>query len=158
MSERTISLPKPVGQVLSQLPPYPGSIMFVMALNATIKANIHEDVQETLYGKSLCVNITDAQVAFHFTWREGGFVAQWQRSHADLTISASAHDFLLLIQRKEDPDTLFFSRRLVMEGDTELGLIVKNTIDTFELPDFNLNKVAPHNAISELISKLKRHT
>ena len=40
--------------------------------------------------------------------------------HADLTIRASAQDFLQLAQRQVDPDTLFFSRRLVMEGDTEL--------------------------------------
>ena len=31
-------------------------------------------------------------------------------------------------------DTLFFSRRLSMEGDTELGLIVKNTLDALEFP------------------------
>ena len=37
-------------------------------------------------------------------------------------------------RREEDPDTLFFSRRLMMEGDTELGLVVKNTLDALELP------------------------
>jgi predicted lipid carrier protein YhbT len=34
-----------------------------------------------------------------------------------------------LALRREDPDTLFFSRRLVLEGDTELGLVVKNALD-----------------------------
>ncbi len=29
---------------------------------------------------------------------------------------------------------LFFDRRLSMEGDTELGLVVKNTLDALELP------------------------
>ena len=29
----------------------------------------------------------------------------------------------------EDADTLFFERRLVMEGDTEFGLLLKNTLD-----------------------------
>lgn len=53
---------------------------------------------------------------------------------ADLTLSATAHDFLLLAQRRQDPDTLFFSRRLSMEGDTELGLVVKNALDAIELP------------------------
>ena len=55
----------------------------------------------------------------------------------DLTISASARDFLALARREEDPDTLFFSRRLSMEGDTELGLMVKNTLDALELPVFD---------------------
>jgi len=50
----------------------------------------------------------------------------------DLTITATARDFLLLLGRREDPDTLFFSRRLVSEGDTELGLIVKNLLDAID--------------------------
>jgi predicted lipid carrier protein YhbT len=31
-----------------------------------------------------------------------------------------------------DPDTLFFSRRLTIEGDTELGLLLKNRLDALE--------------------------
>jgi predicted lipid carrier protein YhbT len=47
---------------------------------------------------------------------------------------ACARVFVLLALRKEDPDTLFFDRQLVIEGDTELGLIVKNALDRVELP------------------------
>ena len=42
--------------------------------------------------------------------------------------------FYQLLQRQEDPDTLFFNRRLSIEGDTELGLMVKNTLDALD-PD-----------------------
>lgn len=56
----------------------------------------------------------------------------------DVTISATANDFLALALRREDPDTLFFSRRLAIEGDTEIGLLLKNTLDAaaleFRLP------------------------
>lgn len=48
----------------------------------------------------------------------------------DVTIRASASDYLALALRREDPDTLFFSRRLVIEGDTELGLVIKNALDS----------------------------
>ena len=34
--------------------------------------------------------------------------------------------------REEDPDTLFFNRKLVIEGDTELGLVVKNLLDSVD--------------------------
>jgi predicted lipid carrier protein YhbT len=47
----------------------------------------------------------------------------------DVTIRASLADYLALALRREDPDTLFFSRRLVLEGDTELGLALKNALD-----------------------------
>ena len=36
---------------------------------------------------------------------------------------------LRLMRGEEDPDRLFFERALVMEGDTELGLVIKNTLD-----------------------------
>jgi predicted lipid carrier protein YhbT len=52
----------------------------------------------------------------------------------DLTISANAQDFLRLAQRQEDPDTLFFNRRLSMEGDTELGLVVKTHSTRWNCP------------------------
>jgi predicted lipid carrier protein YhbT len=47
-------------------------------------------------------------------------------------ISATTRDYLALALREEDPDTLFFSRRLLMEGDTDLGLLVKNTLDAVD--------------------------
>ena len=35
---------------------------------------------------------------------------------------------------EDDPDTLFFNRDLSIEGDTELGLVVKNMLDAVEWP------------------------
>ena len=42
-------------------------------------------------------------------------------------------DLVLIAGRKQDPDTLFFQRRLKIEGDTELGLEVKNLIDAIDI-------------------------
>jgi len=47
----------------------------------------------------------------------------------DVTIRASLADYAALALRREDPDTLFFTRRLAIEGDTELGLALKNALD-----------------------------
>jgi len=47
----------------------------------------------------------------------------------DVTIRAEARDYLALALRREDPDTLFFTRRIVIEGDTALGLEIKNALD-----------------------------
>ena len=59
-----------------------------------------------------------------------------------------ARCFLRLAQRQEDPDTLFFSRRLSIEGDTELGLVVKNALDALELPVFGLQQWAPQQVLA----------
>ena len=45
-------------------------------------------------------------------------------------------DLLALASRAEDPDTLFFQRRLALEGDTAIGLRVKNLLDAL---DFDLD-------------------
>ncbi|MDI5829425.1 SCP2 sterol-binding domain-containing protein, partial [Salmonella enterica subsp. enterica serovar Kentucky] len=38
-----------------------------------------------------------------------------QQADADVSFSADASDLLMIAARKQDPDTLFFQRRLVIE-------------------------------------------
>jgi predicted lipid carrier protein YhbT len=154
MHAKSFLLPKPVGQLLSRLPAYPGSLLFVTGLNLALARNLASDVTQMLIGKKLRLRVTDAHVAFDFQWANGRFAACHNKASADLTISASAHDFVLLARRQEDPDTLFFSRRLSMEGDTELGLLVKNTIDAIELPVFNLEQFKPAQVLGRLRARL----
>ena len=49
---------------------------------------------------------------------------------ADVTVRASFDDYVALALRREDPDSLFFTRRLVIEGDTALGVAIKNALDS----------------------------
>ena len=56
------------------------------------------------------------------------------RAAADLVISAPLSALARIATRQDDPDTLFFHRRLQITGDTELGLVVKNLLDSIELP------------------------
>jgi predicted lipid carrier protein YhbT len=56
--------------------------------------------------------------------------------------------------REEDPDTLFFGRRLLMEGDTDLGLLVKNTLDGVELPRLDPARLAPAEILRRLRERL----
>ncbi|MDO9195882.1 SCP2 domain-containing protein [Rhodoferax sp.] len=151
MNASPFLLPQPIGQLLSRLPAYPGSMLFVTGLNLALARMLAPDVTHMLVGKKLRLRVTDAQWAFDFEWINGRFSASQNKGAADLTISASAYDFVLLARRQEDPDTLFFSRRLSMEGDTELGLLVKNTLDAIELPVLNLEQFKP----AQLLARLK---
>lgn len=143
-------LPSPVGKLLSHLPAYPGSVLLVSALNLTLANKLPADVTSHLLHKTLCIHIRDAQLRFDFAWSGQRFTACNRQDPADLTIRASAQDFVQLAQRQVDPDTLFFSRRLVMEGDTELGLIVKNALDALELPVLDAAHWAPRQVLSRL--------
>ena len=55
---------------------------------------------------------------------------------ADVHIQGDLKTFLLLATGNEDPDSLFFSRHLSIEGNTEDGLYIKNLIDAM---DFDTN-------------------
>jgi len=157
MGEKTWTIPAPVGQLLGRLPAFPGSLMFVTGLNLALAKKLNADVTQMLVGKKLRLCVTDAQWAFDFEWKNDRFVACQSRGSADLTISAGAHDFVKLARRQEDPDTLFFNRRLAMEGDTELGLLVKNTIDAIELPVLDLEPFKPAQVLARLRAKLVTH-
>ena len=121
----SFTLPRPVGAVLARLPAYPGSMLLVTAINLALARHLPDDVRALLQDKRLSIRVRDARVAFDFIWRGQRFAPSAPHAQPDLAISANAQDFVLLAQRRQDPDTLFFNRRLVMEGDTELGLVVK---------------------------------
>lgn len=147
-------LPKPLGAALSLLPKYPHSLLFSQALNLALGRMIKPESLEPLHGRLISIRVTDAGINFFFTINSTGFVACKAGRAPDLTISASAYDFLMLASRKEDPDTLFFSRRLVVEGDTELGLIAKNTLDAVELPKLDFSQLLPGKVLEKAASRL----
>ena len=158
MSASTVFvLPDRVGSILSHLPAYPGSFLLVTALNQVLAKQLPADVRQYLLGKKLRIHVRDARLTFDFTCTGVRFVASRKQDATDLTISASAQDFLRLAQRQEDPDTLFFNRRLSMEGDTELGLIVKNSIDALELPVLDLKQWTPDKVLARFLPR-KRTT
>jgi O2-independent ubiquinone biosynthesis accessory factor UbiT len=149
-------VPQPLAALLTRLPRYPGSVLLVSALNVGLADQLPDDVRQLLQGKKLRIHVRDAGVTFDFTWSGDGFAARSPGAAADLTISAAAYDFLQLAQRREDPDTLFFSRRLSMEGDTELGLVVKNALDAMELPVLEWRRWAPHRVLARLAPHIPR--
>jgi O2-independent ubiquinone biosynthesis accessory factor UbiT len=83
---------------------------------------------ESLQGRILAVVVSEPVLRLRFTLREGQLRSAGA-GPADVTISASADDLVMLAARRTDPDTLFFQRRLRLSGDTELGLAVKNVLD-----------------------------
>jgi predicted lipid carrier protein YhbT len=86
---------------------------------------------EFLEGRWLSIEVRDIGLQW-FTSVENGQLIVRQSANADVSFSADASDLLMIAARKQDPDTLFFQRRLVIEGDTELGLYVKNLMDAIE--------------------------
>ncbi|EKS8573956.1 SCP2 domain-containing protein [Salmonella enterica subsp. enterica serovar Newport] len=87
---------------------------------------------EFLEGRWLSIHVRDIYLKWYTTVENEKLIVS-QQADADVSFSADASDLLMIAARKQDPDTLFFQRRLVIEGDTELGLYVKNLMDAIEL-------------------------
>jgi O2-independent ubiquinone biosynthesis accessory factor UbiT len=125
-------VPPPLGRMLSLLPVFPGSLLFSTGLNLALSRHLPGDLCEALKDKRLRIEVTDACLHFNFLWNGRQFVPCSAAQLCDLSISATFQDFVLLARRQVDPDTLFFSRRLAIGGDTELGLRVKNALDAID--------------------------
>ncbi|MGY1410886.1 ubiquinone anaerobic biosynthesis accessory factor UbiT [Luteimonas sp. A611] len=82
---------------------------------------------DELAGRRLGIEVVDLGQRCVLEWRDGRLHAV--DAPAEATVRGSATDLLLLAARLEDADTLFFQRRLVLTGDTELGLTVRNLLD-----------------------------
>lgn len=147
MNQTGYAISPRLGKLLAKLPSAPGSFLFVNALNMTFSKHLSADVKASLTSKKIRIKVSDAQLTFDFKWNGNRFYSYQHLNSTDLTISATAYDFFLLARRLEDPDALFFSRRLIIEGDTELGLIVKNAIDAIELPLLNYKWPAPSDVL-----------
>jgi O2-independent ubiquinone biosynthesis accessory factor UbiT len=82
-------------------------------------------------GKSVCLHVRDASTKIYFRIAHGRLHPA-APGRADVSISGKLEDFWQLAARREDPDTLFFSRRLCIEGDTETGVHIKNLLDALD--------------------------
>lgn len=134
MLNRTQWLLKGADRVLPLIRRVPFVIQRValqQALNRCLAEPLRDGEFDLLRGRWLCLRIPDLDLAWYLTRNRDGLQIA-ERARADVTIRGNWREFLLLASRQEDPDTLFFRRRLVIEGDTELGLTLKNLIDSLD--------------------------
>ncbi|MCQ4314996.1 SCP2 domain-containing protein [Stutzerimonas zhaodongensis] len=103
------------------------------SLNQIFAAPLSENAFEALEGNWMRLEVADLKLAWCLTC-DGQKLKIAEQAPVQVTIRGNWREFLLLASRQEDPDTLFFRRRLVIEGDTELGLSIKNLIDSLD-PD-----------------------
>ena len=121
--------PRLLSMPLAIIPDRVHSTAVVTLLNRVFADALREGELDYLHGHSVRIHVRDMQLTFCITLQQGRLAASRARNMPDLSITGTLHAFLLLAARCEDTDTLFFQRRLRMEGNTELGLEVKNFLD-----------------------------
>jgi predicted lipid carrier protein YhbT len=127
-------LPPFVRAVISRLPAFPASVAGALTLSLVAPRVVGRDALATLEGSTFRIVVRDAGASVAFRIAPERFVPLRPDHVVDVTFTANAADFLRLATRRADPDTLFFDRRLLIEGDTETGLQLKNMLDAVELP------------------------
>ncbi|HEB95908.1 MAG TPA: sterol-binding protein [Sedimenticola thiotaurini] len=161
---RSLRLPTP------PLPPFPGplslplglipvrthSAVMARVLNRLFAPELAEGELDFLEGRVMRIGVTDARLAYHLTLEGNRLQAADGARPFDLEIQGGVHDFLLLATRREDADTLFFNRRLRLGGDTELGLYVKNFLDSLELDQRLGPLLKLLNGATDVVGRLNR--
>jgi len=133
LSEKKPVLPAVFAAPFRLIPSRFHSKGLAVILNRILIQQIREGDLDFLQGRSLQIRVTDAGISYYLSMRKEKLIELPEIKAADLRVESSVYDFLNLAARQEDPDTLMFQRRLVMQGDTELGLELKNFLDGLDI-------------------------
>lgn len=97
------------------------------------KESLEDGDLDCLKGRWLSIEVRDMNVCLQMSCGPNHEVLVRRNGPSDVCIRGDLKSFIFLAARKEDPDTLFFQRDLVIEGDTDLGLTIKNLMDSLDL-------------------------
>jgi predicted lipid carrier protein YhbT len=104
-------------------------------INLALVKQLSAGEMDFIAGKWLGIKVLDIGLDFAISINQGlqPKVILKELSQADVTFSGNVAELLLIASGKEDPDSLFFQRKLLIEGDTQLGVEVKNLLLAIEL-------------------------
>lgn len=114
--------------LLQRLPMQPPALALAAALNRWLLPRLPAESRAALGDRPVRVDVTDLGLTLTLTLLREGFAAAHHATPV-LRIAATGPAFWRLLAGEDDADRLFFERQLVMEGDTEMGLVLKNTLD-----------------------------
>ena len=124
-----------LGLPIKLLPTFMVNTPLTRAINHLFRLPISESDFDFLQDRCLKIHITDLDLSFYISF-DGQQLMATSARHFDVEFQGDSKAFLRLASRQEDPDTLFFQRSLMIEGDTELGLGIKNLLDSLEPEQF----------------------
>lgn len=118
-----------VAALVEGLPSTPPSAWAARVLDRLLLPRLPADARAALLHQVVALHVEDFGLRVHLRLGTQGFEPAGDGPPPVLRIRAPASGFVRLARGDEDPDRLFFERQLLMEGDTELGLVLKNTLD-----------------------------
>ncbi|MHB8453742.1 MAG: ubiquinone anaerobic biosynthesis accessory factor UbiT [Acidiferrobacterales bacterium] len=124
---------QPILLALRLVPETVHSEIIARAASRLLRGQEIERRLPVLDGKRIDIKISDVPCTLRLRIGNAALHAVGYRDRdADVRIIGTLADYWKLASRAEDPDTLFFARRLCLEGDTETALHIKNLLDSLE--------------------------
>ncbi|WP_049723428.1 ubiquinone anaerobic biosynthesis accessory factor UbiT [Gilvimarinus polysaccharolyticus] len=102
------------------------------ALNRLFNTALKAGDLEFLQGRTVRITVSDIAVDLSLTAADHQLQITTANDSEDVTLRAQSAALLEIIMGQTDPDTLFFRRQLAISGNTELGVQLKNFLDTCE--------------------------
>ncbi|MFO1283600.1 MAG: SCP2 sterol-binding domain-containing protein [Burkholderiales bacterium] len=138
-------LPGIVSDIGSRLPAWPLSFATARTLSLVAPKLMGDEDLDALEGVRFRIRVLDTGIAVSMRVHSRRFQAIGADDAVDVTFGADALDYARLAARRADPDTLFFERRLSIDGDVEAGLRLRNLLDAIELPSW-ITRPGPRSA------------
>lgn len=118
--------------LIERLPSAPPSFALAQLLNQLLLPRLDAQTRHELAGRTVEIHVSDLGLRCRLaldTDGDDGFAPVPGPAPAAVRVVAPAASFWRLASGRDDPDTLFFERALVMEGDTDYALLLKNSLD-----------------------------
>ncbi len=129
-----------------------------IALNDAFREPLRHGELDFLDGSKVRIRVTDLCLDWLILVSSDRLTPIDRSLDDDVCISGESLGFTLLATRQADPDTLFFQRRIRVEGDTELGLGVKNTMDGMDWDELPVPLRKFLQALGRFIEKLDKRS
>jgi len=136
---------------LKIIPNHAPCFVLEQILNKVFVIELKEDEFDFLTNKWLELKVSDLESSWfisHQNIQGQSRLIVKPHGNSDVVFKGDFNSFVLMASQKADPDTLFFNRKLLLTGDTELGLEIKSILENLEretLPKIGLNFLNWHS-------------
>ena len=156
LAARRFPSPRTVGLPLRIAPGHLRQSLLANALSRHLRQRVSSDEIGMLEGKAVRIRMSDIDCDWWLEFRDARLVASSPQASPAAVICGGLGDFLMLAGRLEDPDTLFFERRLEVSGDTATGLLLRNLLDRMPADALPLPQRIILNRAARFCARLRR--
>jgi predicted lipid carrier protein YhbT len=115
--------------IVQRLPVQPPSFVVARMLDLVLWPKLDASARDALSGRTVEVELVETGLRVRLCLSARGFAVAPASEAPAVCIRARTDALWRLARGIDDADRLFFERALVIQGDTEFGLILKNTLD-----------------------------